>query len=61
MTPGDRVRAVIELLADDGTLLPIGSTGTVLGYEGSALVVEFEDHDTGETHTVTAEIWEVRK
>lgn len=55
---GSRVRTLIELLAEDGTVIPIGSNGTVIGHEGEKLVIAVEDRATGETRNVIAEVWE---
>lgn len=55
----DRVRLLLEILDDKGFLIPIGTTGHVVGAQGERLVVAFEDHDTGETRTASVEVWEV--
>jgi hypothetical protein len=60
-TTNDRVRTLVELLTDDGTLLAPGWVGTVIGFEGDKLIVSFEDHETGESRTATVNVWEVRK
>ena len=63
MTPttNDRIRTLIELLADDRTQIPPGTPGVVIGFEGDKLIVSFEDMDTGTTRTATVNRWEVRK
>lgn len=60
MTIGARIRTLLELLTDDGTLLAPGWIGTVIGFEGERLVVTFEDPEHDITHQVTCNRWEVR-
>lgn len=52
---GTRVRTVIEVLADDGYLIPVGSLGMVVGHQGEKLVVAFDLEDA----TATLLPWEV--
>jgi hypothetical protein len=56
---GTRVRTNLDLLADDGSLLPIHSLATVIGFEGERLILALEGED--EDRTVTCERWEVRR
>ena len=55
---GSHVRTLLELLDSDGSVVPAGSTATVIGHEGEKLILSVQDHDTGESRTVTAEVWE---
>lgn len=57
---GTPVRTLVEVLAGSD-ILPIDSRGTVIGYEGDRLVVEFRDEEADMVNAVTVEVWEVRK
>ncbi len=54
---GTRVRSLVELRADDGWLIPAGSSGMVVGHQGDKLVVAFDLEDA----SATAMPWEVRR
>lgn len=56
---GTAVRTLLELLADDDSIVPVGTTGHVLGFEGDRVIVVFSDGDTGEPVTFTAAPWEL--
>lgn len=60
LNAGARIRTLVDLLTTDGSIVPIGTAGTVIGYAGERLVVSFEDRDTGETLTAECQRWEVR-
>lgn len=53
------VRLLVEVLADDGSVLPIGTRGTVIGYAGDKLVVEFHDQETDTRTSAEVERWDV--
>ena len=55
---GTTVRTVIDLLASDGSILPIGSIATVIGSVDDRFVIVAQDHDTGEPITAEAHCWE---
>lgn len=57
---GQRVRTLVELLADSGRAIPSNARGEVIGFAGQRLVVSFHDPDTDTTETVEAERWELR-
>ena len=60
MAVGTRVRSLVELLSDTGTLIPKGSRGMVVGNAGERPVVDFEDPETGDHVTAECWRWEVR-
>lgn len=55
---GSTVRLLVELQADDGSLLPQGTTATVIGYVGDRLVLEVMDWESDTRIGVEAERWE---
>jgi len=59
--PGTTVRTTIDLRADDGSIVPAGTVAMVVGSVDARLVVDFDDHDTGERITATAEPWELMR
>jgi len=56
---GTTVRTLVELLADDGSLLPIGTTATVIGHSGDRLVLEVHDWETDARIGAECDVWEV--
>lgn len=57
----EKVRTLVELRADDGTLVPVGAKGEVIGHAGERLVVKFVDQETDTSQTAECERWEVRR
>jgi hypothetical protein len=57
---GDRVVLLSEVLADGGSVMPVGAMGTVIGFKGNELVVSVVDHETGEIATVVCQPWDCR-
>ena len=57
--PGSSVRLLVDLIADDGTILPSDSRAMVIGHQGDRLIVEVVD-EYGERHSATCQRWEVR-
>lgn len=56
---GATVRTLVELLADDGSLLPKGTTATVIGYAGDRLVLEVMDWESDTKLGVECEAWDL--
>lgn len=57
--PGTTVRTLLDLMALDDSIVPIGTTGQVIGHQGDKVLVVFQDGDTGEPVTFAAESWEL--
>lgn len=57
---GAAARTLVDLLADDESIIPAGSVVRVIGHEGQQPVVDLEDFDTGEHVTATCQPWELR-
>lgn len=58
---GTPVRTLVEVVADDGSVLPAQSRGTVIGHQGDQLVVEFRDQETDTVTSAVLHVWECRK
>lgn len=56
---GTRIRSLVDLLTDDGQILPKETVGDVIGFVGERLVLSFLDNETGELTTAEAAVWEV--
>ena len=64
MTPetGSRVRSLVDLMDNSGMIVPLGSRGVVIGWEGDRLVVSFDGdpRDGSDERIATCNRWEVR-
>lgn len=58
---GCRVLVMDDLRTEGGRLVSVGTTGTLLGYEGERYVVEVEERATGERLTLVTDRWNVRR
>lgn len=57
--PGSVVRTLTDLLASDGSVIPIGTTVRVIAYQGEQLVVDWFDLETDSHVTAIAERWDL--
>lgn len=57
--PGTRVRTLVDLLTDQGQIVPIDSPAEVIGAKGERLILSIEDPETGERMTAECAVWEV--
>lgn len=61
MNAGEGVRLLVEALASDGEIVPAGTLGFVVGFQGNRLIVQVGDSEDGTKRTVTLEPWEARR